>query len=195
MKLSEFIEEYDKEGAIVLLEGKRNFPVSDQSKLTAFGELLCTVSKHIVFRSGNADGADYYFSLGVSAVDKNRLQVIAPYANHRAKSNLAGYTLNIDEINLLEEPNLVQQSFVDNKNQKIIKNYASGLRQGFNRNAAYLIRDTAKVIGAGPFKAADFAFFYDDLEKPMSGGTGHTMKVCIANNVPLLTQEVWIHWF
>lgn len=78
MSLSSFIDTYDQPGAIVLLEGKRVVLPEDRERLTALGQLLASTSRNIVFRSGNADGADHYFSTGVALVDKRRLQVITP---------------------------------------------------------------------------------------------------------------------
>jgi len=60
--------------------------------------------------------------------------------------------------------------------------------------AAYIIRDTIKVIGAGNIKPATFGIFYDDLKNPLSGGTGHTMSVCKVNNIPLVDQKDWFEW-
>ena len=44
------------------------------------------------------------------------------------------------------------------------------------------------------FKKANFAIFYDDLKKPKSGGTGHTMKVCEENGLSYINQTVWFEW-
>ena len=71
MTLDQFIAQYDYEGSIILLEGKRNVPVELQASLKALGQLLAQHMKHATFRSGNANGADLYFSQGVAAVDKN----------------------------------------------------------------------------------------------------------------------------
>lgn len=62
------------------------------------------------FRSGNADGADFYFSKGVLQVAPDRLQVITPYKNHRQKKNKANETISLDQIDLLNEPEVVYQS-------------------------------------------------------------------------------------
>jgi hypothetical protein len=60
--------------------------------------------------------------------------------------------------------------------------------------AAYLIRDTMKVIGAEGLPPAGFAIFYDDLRKPTCGGTGHTMQVCNQHKVPWIDQRTWMVW-
>ncbi len=110
MTLKKFIKQYDKEASIVLLEGKRNVKDTDKEKLTALANLLTINTKKILFRSGNADGADHYFSLGVTSVDSSRLQVITPYTGHRKKTNQAYETIPLDEINLAEEPEIVYQA-------------------------------------------------------------------------------------
>ena len=101
MTLNEFIDLYDKEGSIVLLEGKRVVLESDKPKLIALGKLLSIKTSRLLFRSGNASGADQYFSEGVVAVNNQRLQVITPYSGHRKKTNLAYKTFSLDDINLV----------------------------------------------------------------------------------------------
>ena len=79
MTFKEFIIQNDTTGSIVLLEGKRNVLENDKIKLTQLGNLLAAKTTRMFFRSGNAEGADHYFSLGVTAIDPTRLQVITPY--------------------------------------------------------------------------------------------------------------------
>jgi len=62
MTLKEFITQYDKEGSVVLMEGKRIVLEAEQEKLTKLGELLAKRTKLMKFRSGNAAGSDHYFS-------------------------------------------------------------------------------------------------------------------------------------
>jgi len=121
----EFIERFDRYNAIVLLEGKRNVPDIDQEKLTQLGKLLASKTHKMTFRSGNADGADYYFSLGVASVYNTRLQVIIPYTGHRQKANLAYETVALDEINIANEPEVIYQSKENKKTEKQIDRYYS----------------------------------------------------------------------
>lgn len=58
MTFDDFIKQFDIEHSIVLLEGKRDVADQDREKLSALGKLLATHTKHILFRSGNAGGAD-----------------------------------------------------------------------------------------------------------------------------------------
>lgn len=194
MTLQEFISDFDKPGSIVLLEGKRNVLDLDKEKLTAIGTLLASQTKHIVFRSGNAKGSDQLFSDGVTAVDNKKLQVITPYAGHRSKTNQAYDTIALDELDLAQEADVVYQSKSNKKTESLIDRYVSGTKNRYTIKAAYIIRDTIKAIGTEEIAPATFGIFYDDLEDPMSGGTGHTMRVCEQNNIPILNQEVWFKW-
>lgn len=194
MTLEEFIEQYDAPGAIVLLEGKRKVLKADQPKLEELGRMLVERTSLVRFRSGNAAGADEYFSKGVAEVNPNRLEVITPYAGHRQGPSLAGYTIPLDKIDLVNEPEVIYQTANNRRNEQLVDRYVEGNRDRNTIKAAYLIRDTVKVIGTREIPPATFGIFYDDLDKPEQGGTGHTMKVCRNNNVPLIDQRVWFHW-
>lgn len=193
ISLSEFIEKYDKEGSIVLLEGKRNVLESDQELLVRLGKVLSEKTSHLKFRSGNADGSDLFFSQGVASVDNSRLQVITPYSGHRQKYNQAYETIALDELQMAAEDKVIYQTKTT-KTGKLIDSYVNGNRDRFSIKAAYLIRDTVKAIGTKDIPAATFGIFYDDLENPLSGGTGHTMKVCQQNDIPIIDQQTWINW-
>ena len=93
MTLKEFINEYDKAGSIILLEGKRSVLENDKEKLVKLGKTLAENSRFMLFRSGNANGADLFFSQGVISVDKTRLQVITLYSGHRKESNYPYFRL------------------------------------------------------------------------------------------------------
>ncbi len=194
MTLKKFIELYDFEGAVVLLEGKRNVLENDKIKLTELGKLLAGNTKHILFRSGNAGGAEYYFSKGITSSDSKRLQVITPYKGHRKNENIASETISLDDITLTHDSGIVYESKRNSKMEKLIDQFVAG---DVNRNsiqAAYIIRDTAKVTGTEDIPPATFAIFYDDLSNPMQGGTGHTIQVCKNLNVPFINQQIWFDW-
>ena len=194
MTLKEFIKKFDKPNSIVLLEGKRNVIDADKQKLTARGSLLASKTKRMIFRSGNAEGSDQFFSDGVTAVDIKRLQVITPYSGHRQKTNQAYETISLDDINIATESEVVYQSKSNKKTEKLIDKFVSGDKNRYTIKAAYIIRDTIKAIGTEEIKPASFGIFYDDLENPMAGGTGHTMNVCKQNNIPLIDQKIWFKW-
>lgn len=194
MTLPDFIKEYDYPGSIVLLEGKRKINESDIAKLIKIGEILASMTKHIIFRSGNAEGADFYFTKGVTNIEKSRMQVITPYDGHRKKENNAFYTYSLDNINFASEPEVIYQSKRNKKTEKLIDKFIDGERNRITLKAAYIIRDTIKVLGTSELLAANFAIFYEDFSNPNSGGTGHTMDVCKENNVEYVDQRTWFDW-
>lgn len=61
MTLTEFINTFDAENTIILLEGKREVKDNDKDKLISLGEVLAKLTKKCLFRSGNAKGADAFF--------------------------------------------------------------------------------------------------------------------------------------
>ena len=194
MTLKEFIDQYDYDHSIVLLEGKRDVAETDRKNLLDLGKLLAIKTKKMLFRSGNADGADYYFSVGVAFIDNTRLQVITPYTRHRQKDNQAYETISLDDIDIAAEPEVVYQSKQNKKTEKLIDQYVSGDKNRFAIKASYIIRDTIKAIGTKEIKPATIGIFYDDLDHPKSGGTGHTMRVCEQNQIPVIDQRTWFNW-
>jgi len=194
MDFEEFIATYDKAESVILLEGKRKVKEQDKSKLIELGKLLAQNTKHVIFRSGNASGADYLFSIGISSIEKSRLQVVAPYIGHRKKYNMANETISIDSIKLAEEPEILYQSKKNKKTKLLIDDFASGNINQYTIKAAYIIRDTIKVLGTKDMLPASIAIFYEDLNKRVQGGTGHTMNVCRQNNIPFIDQETWFQW-
>lgn len=194
MTLKEFITHYDYDNSIVLLEGKRVVTKEDEQKLVALGRLLAEKSSKMIFRSGNAEGSDHLFSEGVASVDVKRLQVVTPYSGHRGKLNVAYETLSLTDVNLVAEEEVIYQSRNNKKMEKLIDKYVSGSRDPYSMKAAYIIRDTIKAIGTNDIKPASFGIFYDNLENPGQGGTGHTMNVCIMNDIPIINQNIWLKW-
>ncbi len=194
MRYDQFISEYDKPGSIILLEGKRNVLPEDREKLLRLGQLLAENSQHILFRSGNAKGADSFFSEGVASIDNSRLQLILPYNGHRKEYIQTNNVLSLDTINLAAEPDIVYQSRGNKKTKNLIDRYLSGEFDNHAIKAAYIIRDTIKVIGTREIQPANFGIFYDDLTTRMTGGTGHTMNICKQNNIPFIDQTIWFTW-
>ncbi|HBI81665.1 MAG TPA: hypothetical protein DDY04_06955 [Bacteroidales bacterium] len=190
----QFIEAYDKPGTVILLEGKRAVSPVDQGKLSEVGKLLARSTMHIIFRSGNAGGADFYFSQGVTQVNPSRLQVITPYRGHRAKNNLGFHTISLDDIDLANEPMVIYHTRNSSNVSQLINSYLQCGNNSFTVKARYLLRDTVKVVGTSKLQPATLAIFYDDLAKPKTGGTGHTMRVCEKNGIPYIDQTVWFNW-
>ena len=194
MTLQEFISKYDNENSVILLEGKRNVLDSDKEKLLALGKLLALKTSKMIFRSGNAEGADQFFSEGVASVDYKRLQVITPYSGHRLKTNLSYDTISLDDVNILSNPQVVYHSKSNKKTENLIDKYIVGEKNRYTIKAAYILRDTVKVLGADDIKPATFGIFYDDLDNPKAGGTGHTINVCGQMNIPFVDQKEWFEW-
>lgn len=195
MTFSEFLFHYDRPEAIILLEGKRSVLPEDRPMLLAIGEKLCREMKHARFRSGNASGSDELFAQGISNADAGRLEVILPYSGHRRKSSQAYQSYALDTIDLSAEPEVTYHTASNRKNKKMIDDFVGGINNNVTIKAAYLLRDTVKVIGTqSGIPPANFALFYDDLQNPASGGTGHTMMVCRNNRVPYLDQTTWRKW-
>ncbi len=194
MDLKLFIETYDYHGSILLFGGKRDVRDGDQATIASLGRLLGASTKHMLFRSGNAIGADELFSKGIVEHAPTRLQVVVPYAGHRALKNVAYETISLDQLNLASEPEVSYQS-LQNQNTKFpVKEYLQGKRDNLAMKGSYIIRDTVMVIGAQGVERAHCALFYDDLQNPRTGGTGHTMNVCKTNDIPFLDQCIWLNW-
>ncbi len=181
---------------VILLEGKRAVLPEDRARLISLGEKLANDLSHCIFRSGNASGADELFAEGVARIAPERLQLILPKKGVRKKHIPEGsYTFAVDEINLVKESQVIYETKAGSeKNIGLINLYLSGNKGPAAAKAPYLIRDTVKVIGAGALKKADIGIFYDDLFAPETGGTGHTMRVCSKNGVPVITQKDWFGW-
>ena len=194
MNLDEFIQTYNCKNTVIVLEGKRKVLDSDAPSLILLGEKLAKLLPLALFRSGNAEGADELFSKGVEKVDPSRLHVLTPYSKHRARNNPDRKQYPLDKISLLKEPDLVYQSAKNQKMKSQVERYANGVRDKSSMMAAYIIRDTAKIIGTSEIEKATVALFYEDLENPLKGGTGHTIKTCMENNVPFFDQTTWMKW-
>ncbi len=199
LSLIDFLDAYDQQGMVVLLEGKRNVKEEDKQLLVAIGQLLASKTKHTLFRSGNATGADMFFKEGVLSVDPLRFQAIVPFDSHMksVKEDVSGYSrISLDSINLLEEPAIVYESQRNLKQKRLVDAYTEKTYPKLATQGAYIVRDTVKVTGAPSqgILAASFGIFYDDLDKPKTGGTGHTMQVCENLNVPFVNQLVWREW-
>ena len=194
MTLNHFIKQYDKTDAVILLEGKRTVLKEDQDKLEQLGYLLASKTTKMTFRSGNASGADLYFSKGISKIDPSRLQVVMPYKGHRTKQQQTPNAIALEMVDLPQEPELVKQSKANKQMEKLVERYVSGIRDRLTIKAAYIIRDTLKAIGTTHIKPTTFGIFYDDLQHPKQGGTGHTMIVCENNNIPIINQDIWFSW-
>ena len=195
MTFDKFLKDYDHPGTIVLLEGKRTVQDQDCHKLQKLGQLITLNSKHMIFRSGNASGSDELFIEGEKQVSSERVQLVTPFKGHRTKQSGSLYTYSMEECNVAGEEDVIYLSKQNKKTKNLIDQYVHGIRNPYTLKAAYIIRDTVKVTGVKDQLApANFAIFYDDLEHPETGGTGHTMNVCRLKGIPYINQNIWIEW-
>ncbi|MBM3165263.1 MAG: hypothetical protein FJZ80_07370 [Bacteroidetes bacterium] len=194
MTFQEFITAFDVEGSVVLLEGKRNVLTMDAPYLTALGSLLAKSTHLMHFRSGNAPGADAFFTAGVASISPERIQLILPYSKHRQEQAQNFQRYSLEDIPLLEEPALIYETKKNKKMANLVDRYAQGNRDPYAMKAAYILRDTVKVMGSKNLRPIRAGIFYDDLNHPNQGGTGHTMNVCKNQKIPIFTQEIWGNW-
>jgi hypothetical protein len=195
LSFSDFVRLIDQQGSVVVLAGKRDVIASDEPKLFQLGQLLAEETTHIIFRSGNADGADKLFSEGILKSNPKKLQVITPYIGHKTSNNLNENVISLESINLSLEHDLIY-SAKKNKNAKgLVEEYLKGVDKRLKSKGAYLLRDTLMITGTKTgILPASFSIFYDDLKKPQQGGTGHTMLMCKEKNVPFINQTTWMKW-
>jgi len=180
---------------VVLIEGRRAIPEPAAQSAAQLSRWLAEHFARLCFRSGNATGTDEAFSRGVLEVDPSRLQVIAPYAQHRVKFRhpLAQYTSPeaLDETALRQVQQLTIEATPAHRG--LMKCYGRGGRTA--AQAACLLRDTMKVTGVLPsFPPPVAALFWVDPSCPDAGGTGHTIRVCRLLGIPVILQNAWQHW-
>lgn len=72
---------------------------------------------------------------------------------------------------MANEEDVIYQSKNNEKTKGLIDQYIAGDVNKNTIKAAYIIRDTVKVIGTSTIKPANFGIFYDDLKAPQTGGT------------------------
>ena len=178
---------------VVLLEGKRDIPPEWAVRAEAVGAFLAKTFPKLLFRSGNAAGADEAFSKGVASVDVSRLHVIMPFEGHRQKSQIAGAAYDSPKAYTAEqEEEIFRRSVIASPNRK---DYLARRHMPKGIGANYLMRDTMKVVGhPEKFSPAICGLFYVDPADPLGGGTGHTIRVCLDAEVPAFTQAVWGEW-
>ena len=180
---------------VILLEGRRSIPEEEYAMAVAVAGFLAAKFPKVRFRSGNATGSDEAFSKGIAAVDSSRLQVVAPYRNHRKKARFEGAAYQYPEV---LSPDQVEQIvaktiFASPKCSSLMGQL--GKTGHLAAKADYLLRDTMKVVGfSDEFPKATFALFYVDPASPMDGGTGHTIRVCQKEGVPVVFQHEWAQW-
>lgn len=196
MTLQEFRKLVVGDSPVVLLEGRRAISEQDASLARGFANRLAREFVPLRFRSGNAEGSDEAFAAGVAEVDASRLQVIAPYASHRTKVRYADALYSSPEsLSTVQEAAIAEATVAATpRNANVVYKRTGSPR--LDAKAAYLIRDTMKVIGySEEFGPPVCGLFYVDLNDPDAGGTGHTIRVCRQCGIPVAFQDSWMHWF
>lgn len=181
---------------VILIEGIRDIPESDYPMARRFASRLAREFPAALFRSGNAPGADQAFTEGIAEIDPGRLQVVLPYPGHRKAIRYpqAKYASPKE----LGEPELAdvirRTGTVSAETARLLERREKA--PSIKTKAQYLVRDTMKVVGfADSFDKPSVALFYANLADPFSGGTGHTIRVCIQEGVPYVLQDQWKQWF
>ncbi len=179
---------------VILLEGKRNVLEEDRDNLINIGRMLAIKFPHAIFRSGNADGSDNLFIQGVASVKDSKIELIVPYRGHKKQNIPANAKVfAINEVNFNCETYFVEltKKLLSKRSAEAIDKYIMNnkVTTQATTKAAYLLRDTLKVTGFGDLKPASIGIFYDDLNKPESGGTGYTMLTCRTLNIPYFKQD------
>lgn len=161
--------------------------------LIDLGAMLAKELPDAIFRSGNAEGSDTLFTRGVESVDPARMQVITPVAGHRKKNiHPLSYVVPLSAITTVNEERLAYHTNAASpKNRRVIEKRNEVPR--LKNTANYLLRDTLKVLGDPDegLAPATAAVFYTKPDS-MSGGTGHTIRVCQQHQVPVFLQKDWM---
>lgn len=184
---------------VILVEGIRALPEEHVEKVTAFGSVLAMRYTSAIFRTGNAPGTDAAFAEGVARVAPDRLQVVLPYAGHRKKYLFSGSSAYaLDGLSKAAEDRITAATSEMNRDvARLAELYRqSGRSTAAGNKAAYLLRDTLKVLGApeANLTPATVGIFYVNEDDPLSGGTGHTVRVCVQHQVPVVFQGEWMRW-
>lgn len=191
----------NKPSPVILLEGIRDIPIkSHQDKLRRIGILLANQFPNAIFRSGNAIGSDFHFSNGIESVSHGILQRVVPYTGHNknrfkpSQNTFSLSSISVDELQYLSEVSINASKILRRLFEYNFLN--PHLNNKINIYAKYLLRDTLKVIGSRDLnlQPANFALLYVNENNPQKGGTGHTLKVCLNANVPVVTQHDFLDW-
>ena len=187
----------DADSPVVLLEGTRELPAPQVPYLTALAAHLARAFPHARFRTGNAKGSDEAFAAGVASVDATRLEFVLPYATHRSNQRPAeSPTTAIDDISSARVQEVVDATLeASPQYERVAVNYRQRKTHPRQRATAQLIlRDTLKVTGTDDMPPPVAGIFYVHAADPDRGGTGHTMRVCRAQGVPVINQFHWLEW-
>ena len=180
---------------IILLAGSRKVPANLQNKLVALASFLANEFPQALFRSGNADGSDALFAQGVNAVAPDRMQLVTPTKGHRkAHRHPGNYAIPLDTVSAVHEEALAYHTNAATPENARIIDKRNEIPQ-LKSKARYLLRDTLMVHGdpENALAPATVGIFFVDGD-PLTGGTGHTIRVCRQSQVPVFLPEDWWRW-
>jgi hypothetical protein len=184
---------------VVLIEGRRALPDGVAEQLEGVGAYLADRYPNVIFRSGNAEGSDTAFSLGVVSIDPSRMEYVLPSPNMGKKRRHPDSPFSsLSELPQEELERLCDLSVEVSPKSKPLTFAACGRIQSrpLAGRGRYLLRDTMKVLGSPALNLAPavLGLFYVDLADPDAGGTGHTIRVCRQHNVPVVFQNEFLGW-
>lgn len=183
---------------VLLLEGTRKISLTDFTKLVQFGEFIARQFSNCIFRSGNASGSDDAFAQGVRKVAPDRMQIVLPKLDSgKSRLHSSDYVLALEDVTHAEEKQIIYESKrATPKNKRLFEAYELQQEGMMKQKSLYLLRDTLKVLGSPENNLAPIiaGIFFVNQDDPESGGTGHTLRVCRQNNVPVFTQDDWMKW-
>lgn len=186
---------------VILLEGTRQLPAQAHGQLQALTTWLCAEFPRAVFRSGNAEGTDAVFADAVAARDPTRLELVLPHAGMGRKRRPPGARcVALEAMSDTDLERVVAVTREAGRDAGRLGEYYLTHRHGPSNaatsKATYLLRDTVKVTGSVTLGLAPAALglFFVNEEDPTGGGTGHTIRVCEVQGVPVATQAEWGSW-
>lgn len=183
---------------VLLLEGTRNISPAEFAKLVEFGEFIARQFPNCIFRSGNASGSDDAFAQGIRKVAPDRMQIVLPKMDAgKSRLDKRDYVLALEDVSQAEEKQIIYESKrATPKNNRLFEAFELQQEGMMKQKSLYLLRDTLKVLGSAENNLAPITagIFFVNQDDPESGGTGHTMRVCRQNNVPVFTQDDWMKW-
>jgi hypothetical protein len=184
---------------VLLVEGIRALPDADRPLVVRAGQFLARRLPGAAFRSGNAVGTDAAFSLGVTAVDPRRMEYVITHPGMgRNRRHPGGRSVALEQVPKVADGPVGDYTVRSDAGLKgLVEAYRSRGRSGpLGARAAYLLRDTLKVVGSeeADLAPATAGLFYVNESDPLTGGTGHTVRVCLERGVPVVFQAVWRCW-
>ncbi|MFP4292506.1 MAG: hypothetical protein ACLFQ0_12800 [Cyclobacteriaceae bacterium] len=194
----QYVNELNNAQPIILMVGKRKVSLSEEASLVRIASRLASDLPHCLFRSGNAGGADTLFTEGVLATAPERMQLVLPYSSHKKGSrNSQSSYYALEPAQLAEDdPVVYKTKELHPDSRRMIPGYLAGEKNRLTAKAPYLLRDTLMVLGDQSLglAPASAAIFYDDLGKPMQGGTGLTIRLCRQQGILVKNQLAWMKW-